>query len=334
MSTTSDALGAVKTASGVTFLPIQVASLRVDTVTDFELYVQSRPGETPVLYRSNDLPFTEDVRQRLAASGIEYLYVHSDEEASYLRYMESNLGAILSDSQIRTEVKSTILYGSAQNLVKEVMQAPRSGEMIQRSQELVESTVNYLFSEKDAFENLLKVTSFDYYTYTHSVNVFVFSVSLAQRVGIKDLPSLREFGDGALLHDIGKSMLDPAIVNCRGKLSEDQWALMKLHPVYGYDILKGNGRLSDRALDIVRHHHEKIRGGGYPDNLSGQEISPWARICTVCDIFDALTTQRSYKPAMGSFPALRLMKDEMAADLDPDIFRTFVDMMGRPGGGG
>ena len=184
MPTTSDTLGTVKTAAGATYLPIQVASLRVDTVTDFELYVQSRPGETPVLYRSNDLPFTEDVRRRLAESGIAHLYVHSADEAAYLRYMESNLGAILSDNEIKREVKSTILYGSAQNLVKEVMQDPRSGEAIQRSQQLVENTVNYMFSERAAFENLLRVTSFDYYTYTHSVNVFVFSVSLAQRVGI------------------------------------------------------------------------------------------------------------------------------------------------------
>ncbi|MBI5093792.1 MAG: HD domain-containing protein [Candidatus Hydrogenedentes bacterium] len=328
----TQATSPVRSASGAVFLPIQLESLRVDTVTDFELYVQPHAGDAPVLYRGNGLPFTDDVRGRLAENGIECLYILSAEEAAYLRYMESNLAAILTDDHIDKEAKSNILYGSAQNLVKEVMLDPRSGEAIQRSQELVENTVNYLFAEKDAFEHLLKVTSFDYYTYTHSVNVFVFSVSLAQRIGMNDVATLREFGDGTLLHDIGKSMLDPAIINCRGRLTEAQWALMKMHPVYGYEILKDNGKLTDRALDVVRHHHEKIRGGGYPDNLSGAGISSWTRICTICDIFDALTTQRSYKPAMNSFPALRLMKDEMAPDLDPDFFRIFVDMMGNPGG--
>ena len=83
-------------------------------------------------------------------------------------------------------------------------------------------------------------------------------------------------------------------------------------------------------MDVVHHHHEKLDGSGYPEGLSGEELSPFARICTITDIFDALTTRRAYKDSLGSFPALRLMQEEFGAKLDKGLFRVFVEMMGRP----
>ena len=105
---------------------------------------------------------------------------------------------------------------------------------------------------------------------------------------------------------------------------------MRLHPVTGYDILKEHGLFSDLVLDVTRHHHEKLRGGGYPDKLTANQIDPLVRASTIADIFDALTTRRSYKGALTSYQALKIMRDKMAADLDPDLFRTFVELMGNP----
>ena len=312
------------------FLPIEIYSLQLGSVTGFELFVRTHPDEAPVLYRTSDIPFTQDALNRLSENRITHLYIRAADEPAYYRYLQQTLSSVLARSDIDVAVKSVILYDSAQSLVREIMQDPRSAEAIRRSKELVETTVNYLYLEKSAFEHLLKVTSFDYYTYTHSVNVFVFAVTLAQRIGLGSLDEIREFGDGVLLHDIGKCMLDPAVVNCRGKLNKKQWDAMKLHTVHGFEILRRHGSLSDLALDVVRHHHEKLGGSGYPDGLRGEQITPWARVCTICDIFDALTSKRSYKPAMNSYPALTLMRDEMLRDLDRGIFRAFVDMMGRP----
>jgi HD-GYP domain-containing protein (c-di-GMP phosphodiesterase class II) len=93
-----------------------------------------------------------------------------------------------------------------------------------------------------------------------------------------------------------------------------------------------HGGLADVALDVTRHHHEKLSGSGYPDGLAGGEILPPVRICTIADIFDALTTRRSYKDAMGSFPALKLMRDELLDEIDRDLFQIFVEMMANPRG--
>jgi HD-GYP domain-containing protein (c-di-GMP phosphodiesterase class II) len=309
-------------------VPIEVACLRTNSITDFDMYLLREPDTQAVLYRNKCLPFTEEVRTRLQQGSVNTLYIESCEEGAYFRYLEDNLGALLSDPSIAADQKAQALYGTGRFLMREVLDSPRSGETVQRSQQFVEHTYDYLLSDRSAFSELLKITSYDYYTYTHSINVFVFSIALAQRVSESNPESIKEFGMGALLHDIGKSEIDPEILNSPGKLSEEQWVVMKKHPLYGCEILRGEHGLGDLALDVVRHHHEKLDGEGYPDQIKGLKISQFVRICTIADVFDALTTKRSYKDALGTFFALKTMKQEMADQLDPELFRTFVAMMG------
>ncbi len=314
------------------FRRIPIASLRLDSIPSFNIHIAVAGEQNPVLFREMNLPITGDVLGSLADNRHEFVYVSTDQERDYLKYTEENLGNVLADESVPVEERSQVLYSCAQGLVSQVLEEPRSKELIQRSSDLVRSTTAFMINEKSAFSHLLKLVSYDYYTYTHSVNVFVFSVTLAQRVGFTDPQVLQEFGEGVLLHDIGKSMIDPSITNCKGKLSEEQWQSMRMHPVHGYDIMREHGSLTDMALSVVRHHHEKIRGGGYPDNLKGKQIAPLVRISTIADIFDALTTRRSYKNAMGTFEALKIMRDEISRDLDDEYFRAFVAMMGNPEG--
>jgi putative nucleotidyltransferase with HDIG domain len=314
------------------FFPIRVASLRIDTVADFDLFIQSQPGQPLVLYREKNLPFTDDHKRRLKENAVTQLYVSGNQAAQYRRYVETNLKSILADDEIPLPERSEVLYTSAIQVARDVLAEPRAGDMLPRSKQMVENTVWFLFNQAKAFQNLLKVTSFDYYTYTHSVNVLVFSIGLARQMGYKDT-SVFDFGHGALLHDIGKCMIDPAILNFPGKLSPEQWEQIKLHPVYGYNILTEQGVRDDVLLDVTRHHHEKLTGTGYPDGLKGLEISVFARISAVADTFDALTTRRVYKDALASFEALKLMKTEMAAELDAGVFQNFVGMLGHPGAG-
>jgi len=309
------------------FFPIRVASLRVDTIVHFDLYIRSNPLKPPVLYRERNLPFTEQTKERLSESGVEELFVASEQSAAYRGYVESNLNAILSDPEIDIGERSQVLHDSAAGLVKDVFQEPRSGEVLQRSRALVENAINFVFTQEAAVESLLKVTAVDYYTYTHCVNVFVFSIAFARRLGLEG-SQMMEFANGALLHDIGKCLIPTAVLNRSGKLSAEEWEQMKHHPIHGYNLLRGHGLKDGIILDVTRHHHEKLTGKGYPDNLPADEISMFARMSTISDIFDALTTRRSYKAAMPSFDALQLMKGEMANDLDRNLFETFVETMG------
>ena len=312
------------TAAG-TFLPVRISSLVLDTVTGFDLFTRPAEGAPPVLYRERKLPFTAADRQRLQDSGVLELYVPESDEANFRRYIESNLVDILRDTAKDSVEKASLAYYCSQGLVAEVFDDPRSTASIERSKTLVMNMAEYMLREESALSNLMKVMAVDYYTYTHSVNVFVFSVSLAQQCGIKNFRALRELGEGALLHDIGKSQLDPELVNYEGEYSEEQLEQVKLHTVYGYELLEKQGSFSPLTLSVVRSHHERANGDGYMDGLKGDQINPFARICAIAEIFDSLTTERPYKGALKSFNALELMRDE--EDLDPRYFRGFVEML-------
>ncbi len=312
------------------FRRIPLASLRADTVTGFDIYIAVDGSAPPVLYRGHDVPVSQENLAVLADRGRVEILVPTSQEAAYQQYVEDNLDLILTDKSTPVEERSQVLYESATNLMRSVFDSPRAPEMVPRSKAMVANATALLRNEKVAFEHLLSLVSFDYYTYTHSVNVFVFSYMLAQYSGYTDPAVLQELGEGTLLHDIGKSMLDSAIIQCQGPLSESQWREMKKHPEYGHEILRQHNSFGQLALDIVLHHHEKLNGSGYPHGLKGYEVHPIVRISTIADIFDAMTTRRAYRDAVESFPALQIMRDEMSDTLDPTLFRMFVEMMGNP----
>jgi len=310
------------------FRPIPIASLLTDTVTDFDIYVKMRSDLHPVLFRSRSQPITPEVLKRLTENRHETILIPTSQERNFAQYLEQHLESVLHDDRVPLRERSDILYTTAHTMVEDIFANPESTDLMKRSKDLVESTAGFLVRESSSFEHLVGLVSYDYYTYTHSVNVFVYSFSLAHRAGIADHDTLLEFGHGVLLHDVGKSRIDPNILRSKGKLSEDEWKQMRLHPVYGYDLLKDHGVFTDLSLDVVRHHHEKMGGGGYPDNLASNKLDPLVRISTIADIFDALTTRRTYKQALDTFSALRLMKEQMSPDIDPELFRVFVELMG------
>ena len=311
------------------FLPVRITSLVVDAVTQFDLYTRPNESAPPVLYREQKLPFTAADRQRLQDSGIVDLFVTEADEANFRQYLESNLGNILRDTAKDSSEKASLAYYCSQGLVAEVFDDPRSTENIERSKSLVMNMAEYMLQEEAALSNLMEMMAFDYYTYTHSVNVFVFCLSLAQNCGIENIEALRELGEGALLHDIGKSQLDPELVAYEGTYSEEQHEQMKLHTVRGYELLEEQGCFSPLTLSIVRSHHERINGTGYPDRLKGDEVNPFVRICAIAEIFDSMTTNRPYRSATKSFTALEQMRGETRDDLDPVYFSAFVKMLGR-----
>lgn len=310
--------------------PIAVSNLSPNTVADFDLYIRTTNKHAPVLYRSKEIPLTQSACDRLAEGDVVEVYVDASDEPAYYRHIEKNLRTILTDAEVSTVEKSETMYSVTQNLLKEAFSDPRTGDIVKRSTQVVESNVAFLLDNQDALFELMKVASFDYYTYTHSVNVFMFSVSLAQRLGMRDREALYEFGLGALLHDVGKYRLDPSIINSRGNLTSEQWDSMKMHPVYGEEILVELGGLTPMALDVVRHHHEKQNGTGYPDGLTRRELSSFVRMSTIADIFDALTTRRSYKGAIDSYPALKMMREKMWDEIDRDMYNEFVQMIAPP----
>jgi HD-GYP domain-containing protein (c-di-GMP phosphodiesterase class II) len=135
---------------------------------------------------------------------------------------------------------------------------------------------------------------------------------------------MEELGAAFFLHDIGKVRVSSGLINKPARLSREEILQMRAHPQEGHDLLRDAGVLSDECRVVILQHHERYDGSGYPLEVSGSDIHPYSRICCMADVFDALTSERSYKKPLPLFEALKLMRDEMAAHFDQDMFRRFV----------
>lgn len=316
------------TPSQDNYVAIRLDSVHNNTELDFDLYLEQTRNGRKRLYRSRNLVFKDEHRERLLENNISVLFITREDVDKYYAYVESHLGTLISNPGVVPKEKASILYETSIHRVRQILEEPERQENIQHSLVLVDHTLNFLINEEKALESFLETMSFDYSTYTHSMNVSTLSVLLAQKHGLQDHEALRTLGIGALLHDIGKSKIDPEILFKKGRLDKEEWKAMKEHPSIGYDLLKGTRLISQASLMPVRHHHERADGSGYPDGLSGEEIDTLASIVRVVDMFDALTTNRCYKKAAPAFDALTIMKDEMRNKRDQDIFHSLILLLG------
>lgn len=316
--------------SELDLLPIRPASLRLGTVADFNIYIRTSRGDRPVLYAQRGVEFTVESRRRLAEQEGALLYIQREDAPAYRQYLEITLQDTLDDPEVPIQEKREILYLSAQSVLKDVFENPETPGMGERTHDLVEGTIGFLFSDQSALRHLITSAARDYHSYTHSINVSILGLALARKLGYHDAETLCDFGQGALLRDIGMVQIDPGIPNKKGKLTPQEFAEIKKHPVIAHRILRKAGGVNEMVLDIVRHHHEKLDGSGYPDRLRDKQIAPLVRICTIVDVFDALTTNRPYKAALDTYEALQCMTREMRNQLDMDMLSAFIGIMGDP----
>lgn len=162
----------------------------------------------------------------------------------------------------------------------------------------------------------------DEYTFKHSVDVATMSMIVAKKMGMKD-SDVYNIGVAGLLHDMGKSKIPLDILNKPAKLTTEEFEIMKQHSVYGYQILNEKECFSAQIALAVLQHHEKMNGKGYPMGVTGERISPYAKILSVVDVYDALVTERPYKKAMTQRDAIELLMS-MTEDLDINVMRSFL----------
>jgi len=317
-------------ASDEVFLPIELESLCTGTEKRFSLYLKAERGKY-VLYLSEEHPFDEAHRLNLIKHGMEHLHIHVEDRASYLNYVEEHLQSILKRESLPAEKKARIIHASVGRALEEVFQEPRA-EFIQRSKNMIRTTVDLVISDQATTQSLLHLTLHDHYTYNHSVNVGIYGVAFAREL-FGDAPQhdLHELAAGFFLHDLGKCRVDPGILNKKGKLSEEEWKEVRMHPLWSYEILESTGHLTEEARIIALQHHERHDGNGYPRGLRGDKIHLYAKICCIADVFDALTSNRPYRKRSSTFESIRIMKREMEREFDPQFFTKFMLLFAEQG---
>ncbi len=204
----------------------------------------------------------------------------------------------------------------------------RMGKMVnlENALSLVSEITSSVMRNPSALIGLARLKTKDNYTYMHSVAVSALTVSLSRQLGFSDEQSL-EAGLAGLLHDIGKMAIPNSILKNPGKLTDEEFSVVKDHPEAGHRILFESGTVGEIALEVCLHHHEKVDGTGYPDHLSGDNISMFARMVSICDVYDAITSNRPYKQGWCPSESLHRMAG-WKGHFDQNIFQAFVKCIG------
>lgn len=246
------------------------------------------------------------------------------EKSFSAKIVPDELREVIEDKKISPEPKAQIIHWHSVNMMNKLWDNP-SAEKIAEFKDGIYDVVDVILSDDATNNHLLHLTSHDYNTYIHSVNVGVLAVSLAKTVLAKeDKHDMHALGAGFFLHDLGKVYIDEAIINKPGKLTEEEMNLMRKHPAMGFQLLTETKQISEESRLIVLQHHERENGTGYPQKMRGDEIHIYGRICSVADVFDALVSKRPYKEMLRSFEALKVMKEEMLDHFHKEIFEKFV----------
>jgi putative nucleotidyltransferase with HDIG domain len=221
------------------------------------------------------------------------------------------------------------ICATAKNAVVSMFQEVRMGKAIsaEAAGELVDEISSSVMRNPGALISLARLKTADDYTYMHSVAVCALMVALARQLGL-DEKQTKEAGMSGLLHDLGKALMPMEVLNKPGKLTDEEFAIIKGHPVEGHRLLVEGGSASEITLDVCLHHHEKVDGNGYPDRLKGDAISLFAKMGAVCDVYDAITSNRPYKDGWDPAESIRKMTEWSQGHFDQRIFQAFVKSIG------
>ena len=191
---------------------------------------------------------------------------------------------------------------------------------------LVDDITQSVFRNPGALVSLARLKTQDDYTYMHSVAVCALMVSLSHQMGLDDA-TCRDAGLAGLLHDLGKAAIPLHILNKPAKLTEAEFAIIRTHPERGWQLLQDGRGATEMAMDVCLHHHERIDGRGYPHKLTGEQLTPFARMGAVCDVYDAITSNRPYKTGWDPAESISRMAS-WTGQFDETIFRHFVRSLG------
>lgn len=291
---------------------------------NFSLSVQDKFQSYPLVDASDSYPYVVD-DSILNVTGD--VIIKKSDVPRYREYIAAlRQSAELLENE-KTRITATALRETSKMVLQNFLEDPKSGEKIKEVNAQVNDMVDLILSDRDAIYMLLSMKGYDYYTYTHSVNVSALAISLGLLIGL-NRDDTEKLGMGTMLHDVGKSAISHEILCKQGRLSDVEFTLIKSHVTEGEKIMRGHKSFSDEALNAVLHHHEKLTGKGYPSGLSAKEISLFGRISAIADCYDALTTRRPYKVAYTPFYALMIISKD-TGDYDSELLKTFVKMLGK-----
>lgn len=312
--------------SNLDFIPVSLATFVPNMDAGLDLYRQDDTTSKFVLFRGHDYPLGEEELERLRGRGVTRLYIAKSARERYQEYLRQISESDGDETPIRARVEAM------NEVVRDVLRASFASkdtdETVAAVAKLGAMTSEIVSHDEFAADDLFRVMHHDYATFTHVANVSLYAAVLANELGYAD-NELEQITVGGLLHDLGKLEVSDKILCKPGRLDDDEFGTIKTHPTVGFRKLAGRGDLNLGQLMMVYQHHERPDGQGYPVGVTEDDIHPWAKICSVVDVFEALTSQRPYRKPMSRRQALELQSNDVGTAFDPEIFQCWDSIIRR-----
>ncbi len=306
------------------FIQFPVDGITDNSTTDFELFLKI--SDHCVLYGGSGYKWYRRELTDLLKHGIDQFLVRPEDHAradmyrqlAKLPFVEKNLAPrerIVRIEQIGAEFTKCLYNG-------EITQA-----CIEKASDLAGSMIDCIAEDPTCIQALTGLADHDYYTYVHSMRVGAYTVAVAIEMGLTDFSRLQEIALGGIMHDIGKKEVPIEVINKVGALTDVEWNQVRSHPSQGARLTESS-QLSLVSKEIILHHHEKLDGSGYPDGLQEAGLLTEVQIATLADVFDALTSSRSYQQKRSRYEALDFMRHKMVGDkLADEPYRALVSCL-------
>lgn len=266
----------------------------------------------------------------LLKMGVMMVYIQSGEETagdiekSISPQARKQIERLHTDDRSKVELSDSVKTRVAEG-IQFIYSNTESKELADTTNNIASNLMNAINSTDAIAVDISALKTSDEYTFKHSVDVATMSMVLAKQQGLSQ-KQIYEIGVAGLLHDIGKTKIPLDILNKPARLTDEEFAVMKQHPIFGYRMIKGRDEFSNEICMAVLQHHEKMNSKGYPVGFPSDKITQYARILTIADIYDALVTERPYKSAFSQREAVEMIMS-MTGELDLTAMKSFLESM-------
>jgi putative nucleotidyltransferase with HDIG domain len=295
--------------------------IKDNSTTDFDLYIKVQ--DHTIVYGSKGYHWFRQELMDLMSMGIREFYHRTEEEKYAKNYIKM---ATLPQIDKNLAPKERIL--SIQEIGAEFTQYLHEAEITEsckhKAEVLAESLVGCILEDPTSVKALSGLGDRDQYTLVHSIRVAAYITAIAKQMGMTDEAKLKQLAVGGIFHDVGKKAVPKELITKAGVLTDAEWKIMRSHPELGKKEMD-QSKLDFIQKEIILHHHEKIDGSGYPHGLTKASLLPEVQIAVVADIFDALSSSRSYQQKRTRYEALDFMKHKLLdTEIDREAFRGLV----------
>lgn len=324
--------------TGNDYIPISAMTLLPTDAVGLDLYQQvvddpdhdhdEIGGNNFRLYRGSNYPLTVGDLERLRNRGVRRLFIEKSSQPDYQKHLR-NLAYDASGKSFPIPARASALN----EVVRDVLQSAfaknvATDQRMAATKNLGTLAAEIICHDDFAANDLLKVLNHDYATFTHSANVAFYCGILASELDYSQR-DIQQVITGGLLHDLGKLEIDESILCKPRRLDEIEMRSIRMHPLLGFRKLAQRSDINEAQLMMVYQHHERIDGSGYPVGQDNDGIHPWAKICAVVDVFEALTSQRPYRSPMSFGAAIELLRRDSGTAFDPEILQCWITIIQR-----